>query len=94
MKKILGFLAVAGLLFVAAPSVPAQAMSLANPGAAAAARQVSDGVTTKVDWRRVQTIPYSHGHGHRHRYRPHHRWHRPPVRRHHHYRHHHRRHYR
>ena len=57
MKKILGFLAVAGLLFVAAPSVPAQAMSLANPGAAAAARQVSDGVPTTVDWRRVQTIP-------------------------------------
>ena len=38
MKKILGFLAVAGLLVVAAPSGPAQAASFADPGAAAAAR--------------------------------------------------------
>ena len=89
MKKILGFLAIAGLLFVAAPSGPAQAMSLANPGAAAAARQVSDGVTTKVDWHRVPTIGYSH----RHRYRHHHRWHRHHRVHRHHYRHHHRRHH-
>ncbi|WP_458758704.1 hypothetical protein ACSVBT_20490 [Afipia sp. TerB] len=88
MKKILGLLAVAGLLFVAAPSGPAQAMSLANPGAAAAARQAADGVTTNVDWRRVPTIPYSHRHRYRHR---HHGWHRHRVHRHH-YRHHHRHH--
>lgn len=88
MKKILGFLAVAGLLFVAAPSGPAQAASFADPGAAAAARQVTDGVT-QVDWRRVPTIPYSH----RHRYRHHHRWHRHHRVYRHHYRHHHRRHH-
>lgn len=90
MKKILGLLAVAGLLFVAAPSEPAQAMSLANPGAAAAARQVADGVTTNVDWRRVPVIPHTH----RHHYRHNHRWHRHRVHRHphrHHRRHHHHR---
>jgi hypothetical protein len=92
MKKILGFLAVAGLLFVAAPSGSAQAMSLANPGAAAAARQAADGVTTTVDWRRVPVIPYSHSHRHRYRHNDH-RWHRRPVHRpshRHHRRHHHR----
>jgi hypothetical protein len=92
MKRILGFLAVAGLLFVAAPSGPAQAMSLADPGTAAVARQVSDGVTTRVGWRPVQTIPYSHSHRHRYRHNDH-RWHRRPVHRHHH-RHYHRRHHR
>lgn len=93
MKKILGLLAIAGLLFVAAPSGPAQAMSLANPGAAAAAKQAADGVTTNVDWRRVPTIPYTH----RHHYRHNHRWHRHRVHRHphrHHRRHHHHRHHR
>lgn len=89
MKKILGFLAVAGLLFVAAPSGSAQAMPLANP--AAAAGQVADGVTT-VDWRRVPTVPYSHSHRHRYRHNDH-RWHRRPVHRHYN-RHYHRRHHR
>ena len=35
LKKILGFLAVGGLLVVAAPNQPAQAASLINPGIAA-----------------------------------------------------------
>ena len=93
MKKILGFLAVAGLLFVAAPSGPAQAFSLANPGTAAAAKHVSDGMTTNVEWR--------HHRAHRHHHaRRHHGWHRHPrvhrrhVHRHHRHHHHHHRHHR
>lgn len=77
MKKILGFLAVAGLLFIAAPSERAQALSLANPAAAATAKTASEhlGMTTEVryhhrHWRR------HHGWHHRHHGWRHHRWHR------------------
>ncbi len=52
MKKLLGLLAVAGLMFVVTPSQNANAMSLANPGAAAAAKQSSMGTTTEVQYRR------------------------------------------
>jgi len=66
MKKLLGLLAVAGLMFVVTPSQRANAMLLANPGAATAAKQASSGMTTDVHWRR---------HWHRHHWRRHH-WHR------------------
>ena len=41
MKRLLGFAAVGALLVLAAPAERAQALSLANPGAAAAIQQDS-----------------------------------------------------
>ncbi len=52
MKKILGLLAVAGLMFVATPSQQANAMSLASPAGAASAQHASADMTTHVYWRR------------------------------------------
>ena len=66
MKKILGLLAVAGLLFAAAPSGPAQALSLVDTGTAAA-RHVTDGVSTDVSSR--------HRHARHRHVRRHHGWH-------------------
>ena len=62
VKKILGFLAIGGLLVLAAPVERAQAMSLINPGIAAAVQDDSSKLTTEVRW-------------HRHHW-GHHRWHR------------------
>jgi hypothetical protein len=66
MKKGLGFLAVAGLLVIAAPSQQASALSLANPAASAAAKSAPEslGAITEVRWH--------HHHWHHHW---HHRWH-------------------
>ncbi len=79
MKKILGLLAVAGLLVVAAPAQRAHALALSNPGAAATAKYASEnlGMTTEVRWHRW----HHHRWGHRHHWRRHwgwrhHRWHR------------------
>ncbi len=52
MKKILGFLAVAGLAFIATPSQQANALSLTNPAGIASAKHASESVTTEVRWRR------------------------------------------
>jgi len=55
VKKVLGFAAVGALLILAAPVEHAQAMSLVNPGAAAAVQQdasISKAETTQVYWRR------------------------------------------
>lgn len=94
VKKIFGLFAVAGLLFVAAPAQRASAMSLGNPGIAAAVQNgAGEKIATEVQYRR-----YHHGYRPHHGYRRHHGWYRPPViRRHHgwHYgRPHHRRHFR
>ena len=62
VKKILGFLAIGGLLVLAAPAERAQAVSLINPGIAAAVQDDSSKLTTEVRW-------------HRHHW-GHHRWHR------------------
>jgi hypothetical protein len=51
VKRILGFLAVGGLLILAAPAERAQA-SLLNPGAAAAVQDDSSKLTTEVRWHR------------------------------------------
>jgi hypothetical protein len=51
-KKILGFLAMAGLLFIAAPSKPAHAVSLLNPAAAALVQQTGETAATEVRFRR------------------------------------------
>jgi len=50
VKKILGFLAIGGLLVLAAPAERAQAVSLINPGIAAAVQDDSSKLTTEVRW--------------------------------------------
>jgi hypothetical protein len=73
VKKILGFLAIGGLLAVAAPAERAQAVSLASPGTAAAVQDDSGKLTTEVHWRH-------HG-WHRHWGWHRHHWHRRHWRR-------------
>jgi hypothetical protein len=63
VKKILGLLAIGGLLVLAAPAERAQALSLASPGIAAAVQDDSGKLTTEVRWRH-------------HGWRRHHGWHR------------------
>jgi hypothetical protein len=80
VKKIFGFLAVAGLLFVAAPAERAQAASLNGPGIAAAVQTGSaENLTTEVQYRRYHRGYHPHrgyrvyrGYG-----RPHYGWRRP-----------------
>jgi hypothetical protein len=62
VTRLVGLVAVGGLLILAAPAERAQAMSLANPGAAAAVQQGSNVETTEVRWH--------------HRWHRHHHWHR------------------
>lgn len=69
-KRILGFFAVAGLLIIAAPAEHAMALSLINPGAAAA-QEESGKLTTEVYWRRGWHRHYWH-HRHWHRHHWHH----------------------
>ena len=78
VTKVLGLAAVGALLTFAAPAERALALSLSNPGAAAAVQEGSKDISgaTEVHWRR-----------HHH----HHRWHRlHRHHRHHHHRHWHR----
>ena len=70
-KGILGFLAVAGLLIIAAPSERAMALSPINPGAVAA--QESGKLTTDVYWRHGWHRDYG---WHRHYGWQRHYWHR------------------
>ena len=63
--KILGLAAVGALLALAAPAERANALSLSNPGAAAAVQEDTRLATTEVHWRH-------HGY---HRYHRWHRWH-------------------
>lgn len=78
VTKILGLAAVGALLALAVPSQGALALSLSNPGAAAAVQESSKEVSgaTEVHWRRHH----------------HHRWHRHHWRHRHHHHHHHRHH--
>jgi hypothetical protein len=48
VTKVLGLAAVGALLILAAPTERAQALSLANPGAAAAVQETSKQGTTEV----------------------------------------------
>ena len=66
-KKILGFFDIGGLLVLAVPAERAQALSLLNPGIAAAVQDESR-LTTEVRHRH-------HGWRH-HRWHRHHGWHR------------------
>ena len=69
VKKILGFLAIGGLLALAVPAERAQALSLASPGIAAAVQDDSSKLTTEVRWGR------HHGWHHRHWGWRRHHWH-------------------
>ena len=60
VTRILGLSAIGALLTLAAPAERAQALSLANPGAAAAVQESSKQGMTEVRW---------HHHGHRHWHR-------------------------
>jgi hypothetical protein len=50
VTKVLGLAAVGAFLVLAAPTERAQALSLSNPGAAAAVQQDAKPVTTEVRW--------------------------------------------
>jgi hypothetical protein len=50
VTKVLGFAVVGALLLLAAPAERAQALSLSNPGAAAAIQEGSKQITTEVRW--------------------------------------------
>ena len=67
VTKLLGLAAVGGLLILAAPAEQAQALSLANPGAAAAVQQGSKIETTEVHWTGHRHHWHHHHHGHHHR---------------------------
>ena len=66
-KKIFGFAAIAGLLFVAAPAERASAMSLNSPGIAAAVQSNVGADVTEVQYRRHHRGYHHRGYG-----RPHH----------------------
>jgi hypothetical protein len=80
VTKIFGLAAVGALLAVAAPAQSALALSLSNPGAAAAVQENAkdDSIATQVHWRRHHHHWRGHHRGHRwHHHRHHHRhWHR------------------
>ncbi len=63
VTKVLGLTAVGALLVLAAPTERAQALSLSNPGAAAAVQQDAKSTTTEVRWGR-----YHHHRWHHHRH--------------------------
>jgi hypothetical protein len=72
VKKIFGFVAIAGLLFVAAPTQQANAVSLSGPGIASSVQgSSSEALTTQVQYRR------DHGWQRPHIVRRHHGWNRP-----------------
>jgi len=52
MMKVLGLAALGVLLVLAAPAERARALSLSNPGAAAAVQDGSKQMTTEVRWHR------------------------------------------
>ena len=67
VTKVLGLAAVGALLVLAATTERAQALSLSNPGAAAAVQQDAKPATTEVRWGRH----YHHRWNHRRHWR---RW--------------------
>lgn len=69
VTKVLSLAAVGALLVVAVPAERAQALSLANPGAAAAIQDDTRQITTEAGWHRGH-----HWGGHRHWRRHWRRW--------------------
>ena len=68
MIKVLGLAAVGALLTLAVPAERALALSLSNPGAAAAVQEGSKEIsgTTEVHWRHHRWHRWHHRHHHRH----------------------------
>jgi hypothetical protein len=68
VTKVLGLAAVGALLTLAVPAERALAMSLSNPGAAAAVQEGSKEIsgTTEVHWRHHRWHRWHHRHHHRH----------------------------
>jgi len=64
VTRVLGLAAIGALLMLAAPAERAQAMSLSNPGAAAAVQDSSKQTTTEAGWHRGHH--WGHHHHHRH----------------------------
>jgi hypothetical protein len=60
VTKVLGLAAVGAMLMLAAPTERAQALSLSNPGAAAAVQDGSKQVTTEVRWGRHHRRHWRH----------------------------------
>jgi len=73
--KVLGLAAVGALLALAAPVERANALSLSNPGAAAAVQEDTRPATTEVHWRHHRHHRWHHRH-HHHRHHHHRHWHR------------------
>ena len=71
VTKVMGLAAVGALLVLAAPTQRAQALSLSNPGAAAAVQQDIKADTTEVRWGRHRGW---HRGWHRHRWHHRHHW--------------------
>jgi len=74
--KVLGLAAVGALLALAAPVERANALSLSNPGAAAAVQEDTRPATTEVHWRHHRHHRWHHHHRrhHHHHHRHWHRW--------------------
>lgn len=71
IRKVLGLLAIGGLLVVAAPTPQAQAASPVNPGISTAMAEGAAGVVTEVQYRHRHHRHYRHYHRHhRHYYAP------------------------
>lgn len=74
VRTMFGLAAVAGLLAVVAPTGGAQAMSLSNPGAAAAVQEDIKADATEVRWGRHRGWHRGHHRHHRHHHRHWRRW--------------------
>ena len=74
--KVFGLAAVGALLALAAPVERANALSLSNPGAAAAVQEDTRPATTEVHWRHHRHHRWHHHHRrhHHHHHRHWHRW--------------------
>jgi hypothetical protein len=68
VTKVLGLAAVGALLTLAVPAERALALSLSNPGAAAAVQEGSREISgaTEVHWRHHRWHRWHHRHHHRH----------------------------
>ena len=74
VSRMLGLAAIGALLVLAAPAERAQAMSLSNPGAAAAVQEDIKADATEVRWCRHRGWHRGHHRHHRHHHRHWRRW--------------------
>jgi hypothetical protein len=66
--KIMGLAAVGAVLAIASPAERANAVSLSNPGAAAAVQENAKPETTEVHWRHRHYHRWHRHHHHHHRH--------------------------